>query len=99
MQSEEIKGWLLANGWKLDRYGHMQKQTETKRYRMKFQAQSVRFEVRIEMPHDAPDEWMRVAGAYYKDVRVIAQGKFVGRLLIGTYALRPCAGATATIGA
>lgn len=97
MQVEEIKTWLLANGWKEDRYGHFQKETESKRYRMKFQAQTVRFEVRIVMPHDAPDEWVRVASGYYKAVKIIEQGKYMNCLLIGTHALRPYNAAQATI--
>lgn len=86
--SQALKTALQAVGFKEDRYGHYVKETVSKRLdeagkpipmlcRVKMQATSVRVEVK----HVSGDfkEWVRVDGAYLKDVVVEADSVKIGR--------------------
>lgn len=64
----ELQEFLRAHGWERDRWGHMHKETADRKYRMKFQAKSVRFEVsRKEETH-----WTRLHTGYYGQLNIVA---------------------------
>lgn len=72
MTKEAIWAFFLACGWEPDRWGHLQKtlvrpQGERK-YRLKFQAKSVRFEVK------GANSWIRLDSAYYGKVSLFPDG-------------------------
>lgn len=65
---------LTQNGWELNNRGNLVKESGGKKYRIKFQANSVRYEIQV--THEATaysaqeKAWVRLAGAYYKDVKI-----------------------------
>lgn len=72
MNKEAIWAFFLACGWEPDRWGHLQ-QTVTradgdKRFRMKFQARSVRFEVK------SGSNWFLLASDYYSKMSLRPDG-------------------------
>lgn len=87
---DELVDFLKQCGWKTDRYGHLQKEIAhrhpdtgervTRLYRVKLQATSVRIEFRLTQG-DGTKEWLRVGGAYLKDVVRLPDG----RIRVGTY--------------
>lgn len=87
---DELVDFLKQCGWKTDRYGHLQKEIAHRHretgervirlYRVKLQATSVRIEFRITQG-DGSKEWLRVGGAYFKDVVRLPDG----RIRVGTY--------------
>ena len=82
MTREEITAEALKRGWSADRFDHLQKEADGRKYRLKFQGSSVRFEVQV--VHDAhgsiarSTEWMRLDSAYY--AKIVAKN---GRVAIG----------------
>lgn len=71
-------------GWKLDKWGHLQKtlkfynkerQLVPRDYRIKLQATSLRVEVRVHYPasgyNPARNEWMRQDGDYYSKIELL----------------------------
>ena len=74
MTREELITWAVANGWKLDRFGHLQKEEHEglRRYRLKLGKLAVRYEVHRHAG------WVRVHSAYYKELSITADGKLVG---------------------
>ena len=77
MSKEEIQAWAEANGWKPDGYGHLQLVLDNgKKYRLKLQASSLRYEVRVAMSDG--NTWVRVASAYYSKLKIDAEGKLRG---------------------
>lgn len=87
MDKDVIIKFLTDNGWQLDEWGHLQRTVNLSKegsiiqrhYRIKIQATSCRIEIRYNIM--GKNEWVRVGGAYYKDVRYYEEG----RLLIGTF--------------
>lgn len=85
---DELVDFLKQCGWKTDRYGHLRNQITVKRkdtgervvreYRIKLQATSCRVELQALIGDH--NEWLRLTGAYYKDVVRLPDG----RLRIGT---------------
>ena len=84
MQQSEIKinaakGYQNANvatlltlnqkGWNVDRFGHATKEIDGKKYRYKFQARTMRFEVQVIHPatsyNPLSKEWMRLKSLRY----------------------------------
>jgi len=59
----EIRAWALAKGYTQDRYGNMKKEEKGRQYRLKFQATSLRHEVRT-----GSGDWVRIGSAYLKDI-------------------------------
>lgn len=91
MNREEIETALKEAGYKVDRWGHYQKAlmvrvrgqetTVLRLFRVKLQAISIRVEVQFE--GSSGNQWARVSGAYYKDVRKLANGQYrIGSHLI-----------------
>jgi hypothetical protein len=71
MTREELISWALANGWKLDRFGHLEKQEHEglRRYRLKLSRIATRFETKT------AHGWVRVRSAYYKNLSITADGE------------------------
>jgi len=89
---QELVDMLKADGWELDRFGHMQKQitgkrrdtgaTVTRQYRVKLQATSCRIEVKSEQKNfDGGYDWIRVGGDYYTNIVKLDDG----RIRVGSY--------------
>ena len=74
MKKEELIQWAVENGWKLDRWGHLQKRFGEKCRRLKLGKRSVRYEVRLE----GSGAWQRVASGYYSGVCITLDGFLSG---------------------
>jgi hypothetical protein len=96
---DELIVALAACGWKMDRFGNMQreryvglKDQPIRKYRVKLQATSVRVEVQITFNateySPARNEWSRLDGAYMKDITITD-----GIVKIGRFTFRPKAAA------
>ena len=80
MTRDELITWAKANGWREDRYGHLQRTTcmpegcprEQKTYRLKLSSIAVRYEVK------SAASWVRLRSGYYKNLNITADGKLAG---------------------
>jgi hypothetical protein len=78
MTRDELITWALANGWKQDRFGHLEKEEHEGLRRgalwarLKLGKLAVRYEVHSHAG------WVRVRSAYYKDLSITADGKLAG---------------------
>lgn len=95
MTKEELKDFLVPCGWEVDRWGHLQKVVmrrrpgQEARYPRKFRIALHALSCRIETRVPAEDarfpglkyKWIRVGGAYYKDICELDDG----RIRIGSY--------------
>jgi len=90
MKAQEIKSFILSNStFTEDRYGNLRKTANNgKEYRLVFKDKVVRFETSVH--HAATDyspaskSWIKLDGAYYKDVAITADGRIkIGKKLIG----------------
>lgn len=81
---EEIVDHMLAAGWSLDKQGNLRKQGAKRLFRMKFQDESIRIEVQVERGaepmQNKTNEWVRMGGAFYRNIHLHADGQ----LQIGT---------------
>lgn len=97
LTKDELVVALAACGWETDRFGNMQRELKmiipdapaTKKWRIKFQATSVRFEVQttFEASEYSParNEWIRLDGAYLKDIKIREDGV----VIIGRHDFKP----------
>jgi hypothetical protein len=71
---EQLIEWAILNGWKLDRYGHLQKVEHEglRHYRLKLSRVAVRYEVKSHAG------WIGVRSAYFKNLTITADGKLTG---------------------
>jgi hypothetical protein len=72
MTRDELITWATRHGWKRDRWGHLQKESENGTYRLKLSRIAARHEVKT------PFGWHRVTSGYYKDLTIAADGKLAG---------------------
>lgn len=74
MTREELIAWATANGWELDRFGHLHKveQEGLRHYRLKLSRIAARFEVKT------THGWARVRSAYLKTLSITTDGKLAG---------------------
>ena len=71
MNPEEIKEYLLTQGFTQDRFGHMKKEFPNKIRRYKFQKISVRVEVKNNTPGSRWFNESYGTPIYYKDLAII----------------------------
>jgi len=71
---EELIGWAIQNGWRLDRHNDLQKVEHEglRRYRLKLSRIGARYEIHT---HTG---WVRVRSGYFKDLSIAADGKLAG---------------------
>jgi len=71
---EQLVEWAQAHGWRLDRFGHLQKVEHdgVRHYRIKLSRIAARFEVKT------AHGWVRVRSGYLKDLSITADGKLAG---------------------
>ena len=68
-KNQEMLEKLAAHGWKIDNFGHATKEINGRKYRYKFQAISVRYEVQV--IHEATlyskqfKQWVRIKTLKY----------------------------------
>jgi hypothetical protein len=79
---DQLRTAFVALGWTLDRFGHLQSTgANGKKYRIKTQATSVRVEVQVAHAataySPASNEWVKVTGAYLKDISIEPTGNIV----------------------
>ena len=74
---EDLDKILTKSGWKLDRYGNYILESKGEKYRMKMQKTSVRYEVQC-VHSDNSKSWVRLRGAYIKDLSITEEGKIKG---------------------
>ena len=84
----EIREFLRSSGWQEDRYLNFikigkDKNEKVRKYRFKFQATSLRYEVQNTFITQAygsekdiiNHEWMRILSGYYKDITIDYENK------------------------
>jgi len=86
---QQIIDWAMDRGWKLDKWGHLQKKIGDKEYRFKLSNTAMRYEVKIHYPETimpstgmvfgrASSGWLRLRSGYYKDLYITSEGKLSG---------------------
>lgn len=63
----QVEEFLNSSGWEKDRFGHFKKEANGRLMRVKMQAQSLRFEVSVDV--SGKKEWMKMGGSYYSKIR------------------------------
>ena len=71
-----LSDWAKKNGWELDRYGHYKKDINGEIYRLKNQANKVRYEVKTKAG------WVRLQSGLYTKLYIMEDGK-LGGLKVG----------------
>jgi len=77
LTKEQFIEWAQNTGWQEDRYGHLQKTIGGENYRFKIGRYSVRYEKKIKFA-DGKSEWLRLFSGYFKNLRIIPNGKVYG---------------------
>ena len=76
---QQIIDWAMDRGWKLDKWGHLQKKIGDKEYRFKLSSTAMRYEVKVRHPgteYSKPSsEWLMLRSGYYKDLYITSEGK------------------------
>ena len=72
MTRDELIAWATRNGWKLDHWGHPQKEFDNGWHRLRLTRLAVRHEI------DTPWGWSVLSRAYYKDLSITAAGELAG---------------------
>jgi len=72
MTRDELVAWATRSGWKLDRWGHLQKEFDNGPHRLKLSRIAARHEIKT------PFGWARIHSGYYKDLSITADGKLGG---------------------
>lgn len=80
MTRDELITWAKTNGWREDRFGHLQRTTcmpegrprEVKTYRLKLSSIAARYELKTS------SGWLRLRSGYYKNLSITADGKLAG---------------------
>ncbi len=70
---ETLIEWATHHGWHLDKHGHLQKETDGRKYRLKLSRIAARYEVKA---GDAG--WIRIRSAYYHQIGITPEGKLAG---------------------
>jgi len=82
LTKKDIINWATQRGWRLDKYGHLQKKIDGKECRIKLSNTALRYEVKVHYPggtYSKPSsEWMRLRSGYYKDLSITPEGKLAG---------------------
>jgi len=74
---DRLEKFLSTSGWAKDHFGHYQKELPSgTKLRVKMQATSCRLEKQVKIVDK--NEWLRVDGAYYKNIRFELGDLFVG---------------------
>ncbi len=75
MTREEFIKWAVGKGYSEDKFGHFQKMSGGKRYRLKLGRIVIRHEVRITFKDkSSPDEWVRLASLPWKTAYINEAG-------------------------
>ena len=77
MTKQQFIDWAKSKGWKQDKFGHLQKETNEIYYRFKLSNIAVRYEKQITFS-DGKHEWIRITSGYYKDLSINSEGKLSG---------------------
>lgn len=72
LTKQQIIDWATSKDWKLDKWGHLQKEVNGAMYRLKLSDIAVRNEVKT------PSGWQRLWSGYLKDLSISTEGKLVG---------------------
>lgn len=86
MERQEVELFLTRSGYVKDRYGNLKKTVSRlvnekpteKEFRIKLQVHTIRVEVRTSL-----GEWVRIGGAYYKNINFVK-----GVLMVGSLAFK-----------
>lgn len=82
LTKQDIIDWAIEEGWKLDKWGHLQKKVGDKEYRFKLSSTAMRYEVKIRYPgtqYTSPSsDWLRLRSGYYKDLSFTPEGRLSG---------------------
>jgi len=72
----EFKKWAKSRGWQEDNYGHLHKEIDGTKDRLRIGSISVRYERQITI--NGQNEWQRIASGYYKSLSVAEDGRIKG---------------------
>lgn len=72
LTKQQIIDWALGRGWRLDKWGHLQKLVNGKQYRLKLSSIAVRNEVK------GHSGWIRLRSGYLKGLSFDTEGKLCG---------------------
>jgi hypothetical protein len=69
---DQLIDWATSQGWKRDRWGHLQKQLDNGAHRLKLSRIAARHEMKSAAGR------FRIRSGYYKDLTITADGKLGG---------------------
>ena len=72
MTRDALIAWATQQGWKMDRFGHLQKESPNATHRLRLSRIAARYEVKTQ------HGWVRLRSGYYKDLQLTADGKLAG---------------------
>jgi len=76
LTKQQIIDWATDRGWRLDKWGHLQKEYDSKQYRFKLSNIALRYELKVRFDTTGSG-WVRLSSAYYKDLSIV-DGKLHG---------------------
>ena len=72
MNKERFIEWAEVQGWQLDRWGHLRKETDGKSYRFKLSRIAARYEVKSRAG------WVRIRSGYFSKLSISDDGSILG---------------------
>lgn len=73
----QIQTFFMTRGWKLTPFGHLTNVLSNgKKYRVYFQATSVRWEVEVDY-ENGEHGWVRLETTYYSKIKFLEDGRLV----------------------
>ena len=72
MTRDALITWATRNGWKLDRWGHLKKEFDNGKHRIKLSRIAARHEI------STPFGWARLASGYLKNLSITPDDKIAG---------------------
>lgn len=77
MTKQELEQWLIRHNFKLDKFGHYQKQNSNgDTIRIKLSSVSARYEKKARICDH--NEWIRMQSGYFKDLSLSPEDKLRG---------------------
>ena len=91
-KQELVQALETSSVWTADRYGNFKLQTPNNIYRIKVQANSIRLEVQVTYDatqySPASKGWVKVSGAYFKDLELVNNKEGKPALKVGKSLLK-----------
>ncbi len=72
MTKQDFITWAQQCGWKLDRFGHLKKEQNSKTYRFKLSRIAARYELKTS------SGWVRIKSGHFSKLSITDEGKLAG---------------------